>query len=90
MPNTRSAEKRDKTNKIRNERNRVRRSAMRTAIKKLRAATDYDSAASFLPEVFSTIDKNAKVNVIHKRTAARYKSRLSIFVQGLKKPAAQA
>lgn len=83
MPNTRSAKKRNKTNQIRYERNRIRRSAMRTAIKKLRATTDYDSAVKILPEVFSTIDKNAKVNVIHPRTASRYKSRLSLFVQKL-------
>lgn len=86
MPNTKSAEKRNKTNQVRNERNRIRRSTMRTAIKKLRKAESYEAAVALLPEVFSTIDKNAKVRVIHPRTAARYKSRLSLFVQTLKKP----
>ncbi len=87
MPNTKSAEKRNKTNLVRNERNRIRRSTMRTAIKKLRKAESYEAAVALLPEVFSTIDKNAKVHVIHPRTAARYKSRLSLFVQTLQKPA---
>jgi len=80
VPNVKSAIKRHRTNLIRNQRNRQCRSRMRTSIKKLRKAKDFESALKLLPQVFSVIDKNAKKGVIHKRTAARYKSRLTRYV----------
>ena len=88
MPNIKSAIKRNRTNLIRNQRNSKRRVTMRTFIKKLRKETDYESAVKLLPKVFSTIDKTAKAGVIHKRTADRYKSRLSRLVAKMEKGAA--
>mgnify|MGYP000607279021 CR=1 FL=1 len=84
MPNIKSAIKRYKTSLIRNQRNSKRRVTMRTYIKKLRKETDYENAVKLLPKVFSTIDKTAKAGVIHKRTADRYKSRLSQLVSKMK------
>ncbi|MEA1996048.1 MAG: 30S ribosomal protein S20 [Gemmatimonadota bacterium] len=89
MPNVKSAIKRHRTSLIRNERNRKRRSTMRTLIKKIRSAGDSKSAEELLPKVFSSIDKNVKVGVLHKRTAARYKARLSKFATGLSAPEAE-
>ncbi len=86
MPNIKSAIKRNRTNQVRNLRNRKHRARMRTQIKKQRMATDLDSAEKLLPETISAIDKNVKYGVIHRRTAARYKSRLSRQVASLKKP----
>lgn len=86
MPNVKSAIKRNRTNQVRNLRNRAHRAKMRTMIKKLRTATDQESAAKLWPETVSTIDRNVKFGVIHRRTAARYKSRLSRLVAGLEKP----
>lgn len=89
MPNIKSAIKRNRTNQIRRMRNRTHRNRMRTLIKQLRSATDHETAAGlFLPAV-SSIDKNVKFGVIHHRTAARYKSRLSRMVAGLEKSAAK-
>lgn len=87
MPNLKSAIKRHRTSLIRNQRNSKRRVAMRTFIKKLRKETDYESAVKLLPKVFSSIDKTAKAGVIHKRTADRYKSRLSHLVTKIKESA---
>lgn len=36
-----------------------------------------------LPELFSTIDKVAKTNIIHKNTAGNLKGKLTKYVQGL-------
>ena len=83
MPNVKSAIKRSRTNLVRNQRNRIRRSTMRTFIKKLRSQTDTEAAAKLLPEVFSNIDKSAKAKIIHKKKADRIKSRLSLFVARL-------
>ena len=38
-----------------------------------------------LPEVFSSVDKAVKNNVIHASTGSRYKSRLSKYVESLSK-----
>ena len=84
MPNVKSAIKRHRTSLIRNQRNSKRRVTMRTFMKKLCKETDYESAVKFLPKVFSTIDKTAKAGVIHKRTADRYKSRMSQLVAKMK------
>jgi len=87
VPNIKSAIKRHRTSLIRNQRNSRHRVTMRTFIKKLRKETDYESAVKLLPKVFSSIDKTAKAGVIHKRTADRYKSRLSHLVVKMKEGA---
>jgi small subunit ribosomal protein S20 len=56
---------------------------MRTAIKAVRQAADPSSAQEALQVAFSKIDKTAKHNVIHRNMAARYKSRLARFVEGM-------
>jgi len=88
VPNVKSAIKRNRTNQVRRLRNRTHRAHMRTLIKNLRATKDRDSAAKLFPEAVSIIDKNVKFGVVHRRTAARYKSRLSRLVAGLEQPSA--
>lgn len=86
MANTKSAEKRNRQNVERRERNRANRSRMRTAIKKLRSAVeggDAKAAQELLPGTLSLIDKTAQKGVIHGNTADRYKSRLSRAVGNL-------
>jgi len=87
VPNIKSAIKRHRTSLIRNQRNSKRRVTMRTFIKRLRKETDYESAVKLLPKVFSSIDKTAKAGIIHKRTADRYKSRISQSVAKMKEGA---
>ena len=86
MANSKQAEKRNRQNVARRLHNRSFRSRMRTAIKRLRTAVagnDVESAQKLLPETLKVIDSTAQKNIIHRNTAARYKSRLTKAVQGL-------
>jgi len=83
MANHQSAKKRIRQNIKRRLINRSNRSALRTQIKKLRAAiAEGNKAASQeqLQPTISIIDKMVNKNVLHKNTAARYKSRLTRHV----------
>jgi small subunit ribosomal protein S20 len=80
MANIRSAEKRMRQSRKRRLMNRSRRSTMRTWIKRYRGLVEegqLEEARSLLPSVFSIIDRTAGKGVIHRNTAARYKSRLA-------------
>lgn len=81
MPKLRSAKKRLRTTAKAQERNRAIRSQMRTAIKKVRSAPDKATAESALQSAISVVDRTARKGIIHKNAAARYKSRLSHFVE---------
>ncbi|MCM3650535.1 30S ribosomal protein S20 [Metabacillus litoralis] len=86
MPNIKSAIKRVKTNDKRNAHNSAIKSAMRSAIKKVDALVlnnDTDNAKTALVEANKRIDKAAQSGLVHKNTAARYKSRLTKSVNGL-------
>jgi small subunit ribosomal protein S20 len=86
MANHKSAEKRVRQNTKRNEINRSNRSALRTSIKKLRAAVaSHDKTASteLLTPTISLIDKAVNKGILHKNTAARHKSRLTKHVTEL-------
>ena len=75
-----SALKRARQNIKRNARNRAHRSTLRTAIKKHQAlldAKDFAAAEAGLPGLYRAIDRSVTKGVLHKRTAARYKSRLT-------------
>lgn len=86
MANTKSAEKRNRQNATARERNRSRRSSLRTAVKRLRnavAAGDAEKAAELLPTTLSVIDSTAQKKVIHPNAASRTKSRLAAQVSTL-------
>ena len=86
MANHKSAEKRNRQNVKRNAINRASRSKLRTQVKKLRAALGHsDKAASteLLNPTVSLIDKMVNKGIIHRNTAARYKSRLTKHVTEL-------
>lgn len=86
MANHKSAEKRVRQNVKRNEINRSNRSKLRTSIKKLRtaiAAQDGSTSTELLNPTVSLIDKAVNKGIIHKNTAARYKSRLTKHVNGV-------
>jgi small subunit ribosomal protein S20 len=86
MPNIKSAIKRVKTSNERNAHNATIKSAMRTAIKKVDALVlnnEVDNAKVALVEANKRIDKAAQSGLVHKNTAARYKSRLAKSVNGL-------
>jgi small subunit ribosomal protein S20 len=74
-----SALKAHRQSLVRRDHNREMRSALRTAIKNIRAAIDakdVEGVKKQLPETVSLIDKMAARGIIHDNAAARYKSRL--------------
>lgn len=87
MPNTPSAKAELKKSLKRRERNRGRRSAMRTWIKKTMTSieeSNVDEAEKNFAMATKLIDKNVKWNQLHRNTAARKKSRLSQAIQDLR------
>ena len=62
-------------------RNKSHRSSLKTDIKKFRDMIDGDDlegARKALSETLSIIDHKASLGIIHKNTASRYKSRLTL------------
>lgn len=86
MPNHKSAKKRVRQNEKRRAVNRTRRSGLRTQIKKLRASVagnEQTQSQELLTPTVSAIDKAVNKGILHKNTAARYKSRLTAHVNSL-------
>jgi small subunit ribosomal protein S20 len=80
MANIKSQIKRNKQNETRRERNKGVKSALRTSTKKVLAAVaegDAEAAATLQRDAARAVDKAAGKGVLHKRTAARKKSRLA-------------
>jgi small subunit ribosomal protein S20 len=92
-PNTKrgqSAVRSLRISRIRAERNQSVRSAIKTFMKKTRAAitAGEEQAATFMQETASLVDKAAKRGIIHKNAAARRKSRLARRMNAVKEAAA--
>jgi small subunit ribosomal protein S20 len=86
MANHFSALKRVRQEERRTEFNRRNRTRLRhqvRAMRRLITAKDASGALKLLPETFSIIDRSAKLGVIKKNTAARYKSKLHIRLKAL-------
>jgi small subunit ribosomal protein S20 len=81
LPNVKSAEKRMRTNKIREQRNKAARSRLRTAIKKARQAQNTESAGDAFEAAKSLLDRAARKRLVHPNKAARLKSRLAKAAQ---------
>jgi len=80
MATHKSAIKRAAQSRVRDERNRALRTALRGAIKKFRALVEAKDAAQLVaayPAVQRSIDKARTKGLIHKNTASRYKARLA-------------
>ncbi len=87
MPNTPSAKNALKKSNKRRERNRGRRSAMRTYVRRVMDAIEennLETAEKNLSLATKLIDKNVKWNQMHQNTAARKKSRLAQAVNTLR------
>ena len=86
MANIPSAQKRARQEEARRLRNKSRRSAMRTSMKKVLKTVktgDHGQAQEAYREAVRVIDRTANRGVIHKNKAARHKSRLSARVRSL-------
>jgi small subunit ribosomal protein S20 len=80
MANIKSQIKRNKQNEVRRERNKAVRSSLKTSHKKVETAIaegDAQAAQDLAREASRALDKAASKGVVHKRTAARRKSRLA-------------
>ncbi|WP_448872549.1 30S ribosomal protein S20 [Desulfobulbus propionicus] len=80
MANHKSAEKRDRQAKIRRLRNRMNKSAMKTAIRQVEEALvagSEEQAKTALQAAIPVIYKTATKGSIHQKTAARKVSRLT-------------
>ncbi|HJP65447.1 MAG TPA: 30S ribosomal protein S20 [Actinomycetota bacterium] len=80
MANIKSQIKRNKQNEARRVRNKAVRSSLKTASKRVRDAStsgDADQATALLKAATRDLDKAASKGVLHKRAAARRKSRLA-------------
>ena len=86
MANTAQARKRARQSEATRARNASLKSALRTAVKKVRkviASGDRAAAAKQLTESQSVIDRIADKNIVHKNTASRTKSRLAQAIKGM-------
>ena len=80
MANIKSQIKRNRQNEKRHQRNKGVRTALKTASKKVSTAAgqgDADAAQARAREASRALDKAASKGIVHKRTAARHKSRLA-------------
>ncbi|PYT06345.1 MAG: 30S ribosomal protein S20 [Acidobacteria bacterium] len=86
MASHKSAIKQNRKDLKRRERNRTHRSALRSAVKKVRVALQSGKPAeaeSLLKQAISSLDRKASKGVIHRNAAARTKSRLTRQVRKL-------
>ena len=80
MPIIKSAKKRMRQNERRNAHNRMRRSSLRTSIRRLKeaiAAGDPQAVQAQWVKTQGLIDRTARLGIIHPNAAARTKSRLA-------------
>lgn len=84
MAQHKSAEKRARIARRRASRNRVWKSKMRSAIKRVRTSTEKEKALVELRKTTKLLDQLAAKGVIHKNKAANNKSSLTRFVNKLK------
>ena len=87
MPNTKSAEKRLRQNKIRNARNKSVKSSVKTQVKKVMAAIDegnIETAETEFKTAAKKLDKAGSKRIIHPNAAARKKSRLQSAIKKAK------
>ena len=79
MANIQSQKKRNRQNERAHERNKAVRSSLKTEAKKARTAVEAgdESAADMVQATSRALDKAVSKGVLHKKTAARRKSRLA-------------
>jgi small subunit ribosomal protein S20 len=81
VPRIKSAKKAMRQARRRTIPNRAQRSALRTALKRVRAAGTKQEATEAYAAAVRLLDRSARKGLIHKNNAARSKSRLAKFVR---------
>ncbi|MFP4679578.1 MAG: 30S ribosomal protein S20 [Chitinispirillaceae bacterium] len=85
MQRHKSVEKRVRTSKKANLKNRMNRSRLKTAVRNVVEAKDQDNAGTALKNAVSILDKSVKIGLIHKNKASNQKARLSKLVNKIEK-----
>ena len=80
MPRIKSAKKAMRQARRRTITNRAQRSALRTALKRVRGAATKQDATQAYAVAVKLLDRAARKGLIHRNNAARHKSRLAKFV----------
>ena len=86
MPNIKSASKRVLVAKVRNERNRIGKSVLKTSLKKFDAAVaegNREAAENAYKVAVKTVDHAASKGLIHKNNAAHKKSALTVKLNSM-------
>jgi small subunit ribosomal protein S20 len=81
MPRTKSAKKQMRQARTATARNKAQRSALRTALKKVRSGGVAKDVASAYADAKKMLDRAGRKGLIHRNTAARQKSRLAKLVK---------
>ncbi len=86
MPNIKSAKKRVKVTAVKTLQNKMFRSAMKTSIKKYKAAVEQGNkelAEKTYIEAVGMVDKAVAKGILHKNNAARKKSQYTKLLNGI-------
>jgi small subunit ribosomal protein S20 len=86
VPNIKSAKKRVRVSRVCNERNKAAKSLLHTNLKKFDNAVaegNREAAAAAYTVAVKTIDKAALKGILHKNTAARKKSSITLKMNGM-------
>ena len=86
MPNIKSAKKRVKVTEVKTLQNKMFKSAMKTSVKKYKAAVDAgdkDLAEKTYADAVAMVDRAVTKGILHKNNAARKKSQFTKLLNGL-------
>ena len=83
MPNIKSAKKRMELSRAANSRNRVTRSRIKTAIRRVNEAENAETAQVHFKEAISLLDRAANKRLIHPNRVARLKGQIARKVNNL-------
>jgi small subunit ribosomal protein S20 len=83
VPKLKSAKKALRQSRTRTTRNRAQRSALRTAVKRVRDAKTADAAAQAYTAAVRLLDRAARKGLVHPNNAARHKSQMAAAVKKL-------
>jgi small subunit ribosomal protein S20 len=83
VPKIKSAKKAMRQGRARYRHNRAQRSALRTALKRVRTATTAAEATAAYRVAARLLDRAARKGLVHRNTAARHKSRLAALIKRL-------
>ena len=77
MPNIKSAKKRMVLSRAANDRNRINRSRIKTAVRRVNEAETAETAQVHMKEAVSLLDRAATKRLIHPNRVARIKSQIT-------------